>query len=378
MPVQDPPSAPGSDRPSFSAPGLDSGKPAKGINAWLVGAFVLIHLLLLGRSLQSAPADWSLLYWFAPHHQVLVDAGGMHLQSLFEHFELWRLLSCAFVHGPWFHLLFNCMAMISIGRLGEELWGKIHHLLIFFGSAIGGSLLSMAVVESPLTVGASGGIFGLAVALILELRSRQSERPGLAKISSSLTRQIGGWLVLGLAASLWTDLPISAYGHLGGAIFGALIWGLLRAQSYRWAFAATLLIWTAMQCTGWNGQWRPGKYQVALGMDAATQDDCARASALLKPWLLDYQDDAVVLNTWAYCEATSGGDLKAALEVGRQALALDPEDYNIMDTVGWILCLMGAYEEGQAITQRAADLSDGDEVLAGHARDCRAAVQEPS
>lgn len=335
---------------------------------------MLIHVWLLWRSFNSAPPEWSLLYWFAPTHQVLIDAGGMHLQSLFEGFELWRLLTCAFIHGPWFHLLFNAMAMVSIGRLGEQLWGSTRHLLIFLGSAIGGSLLSMAVVEGPLTVGASGGIFGLGMALILELRARQSGQPGLGKISKSLTRQIGGWLLLGLAASVWTDLPISAYGHLGGAIAGALIWGCLRARAYRWAFFIGLTLWTALQCSGWKGQWRPGKYQVALAIDAATQDDCLRASALLKPWLSEHQDNAVVLNTWAYCEAMSGGDLEQALKVGRQALALEPEDHNIMDTVGWTLCLMGVHEEGLMLTRKAAELSDGDEVLQRHADLCLSAA----
>lgn len=375
MPEQGPPFAPASDLIISEGTPLDAKERSKGINRWLVGSFVLVHLLLLGWSIQSAPPEWTLLYWFAPYHQVLIDAGGMHLESLFEHFELWRLLSCAFIHGPWFHLLFNCVAMISIGRLGEELWGSRNHLLLFLGSAIGGSLLSMAVVESPLTVGASGGIFGLGVALILELRSRQSAQPGLAKISSSLTRQIGGWLLIGLGASIWTELPISAYGHLGGAISGALIWGLLRAPSRRWLFASALLLWTGVQCTGWKGQWRPAKYQVALAMDAATRDDCLRSAALLQPWLAEYQEDAVVLNTWAYCEASSGGDLQAALASGRKALALEPEDLNIMDTVGWTLCLMGAYDEGQALTKRAAELSDGDEVLVRHAMECRPATE---
>lgn len=352
------------------------GNKTLGINRWFVGSFCLVHLLLLWRSVQSAPHDWSLLYWLAPHHQVLIDAGGMHLQSLFEGAEIWRTLTCAFVHGPWFHLLFNALAMLTIGRLGEPLWGSWNHALLFLGSAVGGSLLSMAVVESPLTVGASGGIFGLGVALILELRSRQSDHPNLASISTSLTRQIGGWLLLGLAASLWTDLPISAYGHLGGAITGALLWGALRAARFRLPFALALCVWTAVQCTGWNGRWRPSTYQVALAMDAALQDDCVRAATLLKPWLHEYQDDAVVLNTWAYCEASSAGDLEQALKVGRKALAMEPDDPNIMDTVGWTLCLLGQVAEGQRVTQTAAELSDEDPVLMDHAARCAQASRD--
>lgn len=377
MPEQGPSASPRIENTNAKAASLDKHPASFRVNRYFVISFVVVHLLLLWRSIQSASPEWSLLYWFAPDHQVLIDAGGMHLQSLFEDFELWRLLTCAFIHGPWFHLLFNALAMISIGRLGEQLWGSWNHLLLFLGSAIGGSLLSMAVVESPLTVGASGGIFGLGVALILELRSRESSQPGLSNISLSLTRQIGGWLLLGLAASIWTDLPISAYGHLGGAIAGALIWGAFRAPRFRGVFVLALMVWTAVQCTGWNGRWRPSKYQVSLAMDAALRDDCALASRLLNPWIEEYSDDAVILNTWAYCEASSNGDLVRALVVGRQALALEPDDPNIMDTVGWTLCLLGQVQEGERLTQEAARLSEGDEVLVDHANHCASASKTP-
>lgn len=341
-----------------------------GVNGILIATFFLVHAGLLAWSVFSAPPGWELLGSLEPYYEFSIRAGALHLPSLFTKWELWRLLTNAFIHGPWFHLLFNCLAMYSIGRVGEQLWGSSRHALLFLVSALGASLLSMAVVESAMTVGASGGIFGVAVALILELRIHHSENPQLGRMASSLTKQIGGWLVAGLAASIWTDLPISAYGHLGGAITGAITWGCLCSPRFRSFYAIGLSIWVLALASSWNAKWRPLKYQSIVAYEAASHDDCSVAARLLAPLVADNQDDAHLLNTWAYCEVERGGNLQAALRAGRKALALEPEDPNIMDTVGWALCLFGEVKEGQALLDRSVLLSDHDEVLVDHAQRC--------
>lgn len=331
---------------------------------------VLIHVGLLFWSVQLDLPGWELTGMLAPDNEVLIRAGGLHLRSLFEGWELWRVVSCAFLHGPWFHLLFNMLALRSIGRMGERLWGTTHHLVIFLVSSIGASLLSMAMVESSLMVGASGAVFGLGTALILELRRMIPIRPQFASTAKSLTRQIGFWLVAGVVASLGGDLPISAYGHLGGAVAGALIWGALREPKRRWLWVAGLIVYAGICVTGWGARWRPHQYQISMGVDSALNDDCTKAARLLEPWL-DYDPkDSMVLNTWAYCETLRGGDLERALEVGRRALAISPGDPNVMDTVAWTLCSLGQVSEGQALLRKAVEVSGSEAVMVEHLEKC--------
>lgn len=343
-----------------------------GVNKLLVALLVIIQVLLLLWSALDGALDWEMDSFLNPHSDILIRAGALYLPALFDGQEWWRLLSCAFLHGPWFHLIFNLLALHSIGQIGEGLWGSKNHLVIFLGSSIGASLLSMAVVESPLVVGASGGIFGLGAALIFELRRRIPVQPGLKKLSRSLTLQIGGWLLLGLAASAWSDVPISAYGHLGGAVFGTLIWGLLQSHQGKWLFGFGLFTYVGICCTGWNARWRPQKYEIALGLDAAIRDDCETAAEKLTPWLATNLDDAMLLNTWAYCEILRGGDLQRALSMAERANALEPNDANILDTLGWAHCHMGDVEKGQHHLTRAIEIKRDDPVLIEHLNRCKA------
>lgn len=348
----------------------------RGSNRFIVAFLVAMHLLVLLFSWLAQDPSWSPWPWFAPRREELIDWGGLHLPSLFEKGEHWRLLTCAFLHGSWFHLLFNSMGLLSIGRLGESIWGTRNHLMIWFVSAIGAALLSMAVVESSLMIGASGALFGIAVALILALRQGEPSADRALALSRSLSRQIGGWLIAGIAASIWTDLPISAYGHLGGAIAGALVFKSLLGRSNRKLWGVGLGFFLVGLLAAGQGKLRPLKYRSIVGMDAALQEDCALASELLESVVARGTEDPSVLNAWAYCSAVEGRKLEAALVAAKQALALEGEDPNILDSVGWIYCRLGQSEKGREYIRRAlALLDEEDPLLVQHLADCDSANQ---
>lgn len=346
----------------------------RGSNRIIVAFLVAMHLLVLLFSWLAEDPSWSLWPWFSPRREQLIAWGGLHLPSLFEKQEHWRLVTCAFLHGSWFHLLFNSMGLLSIGGLGESIWGTRKHLMIWFLSAVGASLLSMAVVESSLMIGASGALFGIAVALILALRQGEPSADRALALSRSLTRQIGGWLVAGIAASIWTDLPISAYGHLGGAIAGALAFKSLCARKHRKLWGVGLAFFLTALLAAGQGQLRPQKYQSIVGMDAALQDDCALASRLLESVVAQGSEDPTLLNAWAYCSAVEGRKLEAALLAAKKALSLEGEDPNILDSVGWIYCRLGQSEEGKVYILRALSLlGEEDPLLVQHLAQCDSA-----
>src|SRR5207237_5022909 len=89
-----------------------------------------------------------------------------------------RLLSSAFLHANWPHLLYNAYALFVVGSLVEHAYGRTRFFVIYILSALAGSLASFALTDS-MAVGASGAIFGLMGAAILSLKRGQKTVAGV-------------------------------------------------------------------------------------------------------------------------------------------------------------------------------------------------------
>ena len=86
---------------------------------------------------------------------------------LIKNGEIWRLLTCAFLHVGLIHLVVNMYSLRVIGPSVEGLIGKGKFVFIYLISAISASLMSLVFVDSNIvSVGASGAIFGLMGALL--------------------------------------------------------------------------------------------------------------------------------------------------------------------------------------------------------------------
>ncbi|RKP12386.1 rhomboid family-domain-containing protein [Piptocephalis cylindrospora] len=129
----------------------------------------------------------------------------------------YRLFLAMFLHGGVIHILFNSFAQWRIGIPLERVYGWWRILIICWMAGVGGNafggLLSPPILVS---VGASGAVFGLVGALLVELilRWREMHRPGLQLFSLLVTILIN--LALGL-------LPgIDNFAHIGGLLFGLI------------------------------------------------------------------------------------------------------------------------------------------------------------
>lgn len=134
----------------------------------------------------------------------------------------WRFLSYAFVHANLVHVGFNLWVLWDLGRLVELRRGPGYLLMAFaLGTAMGAYLSSVAQAGSALVlVGASGGVLGVAGALLADLSRRRSRSD--REMLGNLLR----WM--GLIAVLSVAIPnVSLWGHLGGAV-GGLLWGFAR------------------------------------------------------------------------------------------------------------------------------------------------------
>jgi len=117
---------------------------------------VFIAMLLAGANLMNV--EPGLLY----------DFGAMiNYSHMSSPIEFYRLFISMFLHAHVIHLLVNMYALYILGPQLESFFGKLKFLIIYIGSGIIGSLLSMLFLgDHVVSVGASGAIFGLLGSLI--------------------------------------------------------------------------------------------------------------------------------------------------------------------------------------------------------------------
>ena len=95
----------------------------------------------------------------------LLNFGANYRPLILEFNQYYRLITSSFLHIGILHLLFNMYALYIIGAQIENFYGKVKYLIIYLGSAIFGSLLSICFHDG-ISAGASGAIFGLLGAML--------------------------------------------------------------------------------------------------------------------------------------------------------------------------------------------------------------------
>ncbi len=147
-----------------------------------------------------------------------------------------QLLGYAFLHGGLLHIGMNGYALYLLGSVLERLVGTSRLIVIYAVSCLGGGLAVWLLQPGGITVGASGGIWGLMTAMAVLFFRPQGIVPEV--MVAPMRRSFGQILVLNLMLSF---LPgISLWGHLGGGLGGALLmasgavaWGLPKADEAR-------------------------------------------------------------------------------------------------------------------------------------------------
>lgn len=141
---------------------------------------------------------------------------GAKVNVLINEGQIWRLITAAFLHGGVIHIGFNMMALKIIGPQVEQIYGWKKYLIIYFASALGGSLLSYILSPQSISVGASGAIFGLLGAMLVFGFKKKDI------IGKSFMMNIIQVIVLNIVIGLSVS-NIDNFGHLGGLILGIII-----------------------------------------------------------------------------------------------------------------------------------------------------------
>ena len=129
--------------------------------------------------------------------------------------EVYRLVTCMFLHAGFVHFIFNMYALYVIGPRVEDFFGKWKYFLIYMLSGIAGSLLSVGLGGNVVSIGASGAIFGLFGALLYFGYSYRGY------VGSIVQSQILPVVICNLLMGFMIP-GIDVLGHIGGLIGGVI------------------------------------------------------------------------------------------------------------------------------------------------------------
>lgn len=124
---------------------------------------------LTGSLIIAAVAAW-LLQLFSGNTREFNMLFGFVPDSAINRQYLWQFVSYIFLHGGFFHLLFNMIALHAFGRPLEGTIGKTRFAILFFVSGAGSALVHGLIAIHSIgenapgipMIGASGAVMGVA------------------------------------------------------------------------------------------------------------------------------------------------------------------------------------------------------------------------
>ena len=158
---------------------------------------------------QKISRGW-LLAWGCKHNAALLQG------------QMWRLVTPAFLHGSWMHLLVNTISLTQMGPKAEALFGWERMLSVYALSGVAGNLCSLCLSPLP-SVGSSGALFGLLGALGCFY---YGHRDVLGNQVDAPLRSLRNVLFANLVLGAYTP-NIDNWAHVGGLVAGAATLSLL-------------------------------------------------------------------------------------------------------------------------------------------------------
>ncbi|KAG7351212.1 rhomboid family protein [Nitzschia inconspicua] len=162
-----------------------------------------------------------------PSADTLIQVGAKQSYLIVYNKQVWRLLSSAILHAGLVHYFVNSLALWFVGTAIETTHGTVAAAILFIVPAVGGTILSAIFLPEYITVGASGGIFGLIGACLSDIIMNWKH------LFSDFVTEDGkrGRHVL-VVVCLFFDIALNCligltpfvdnFTHLGGMVFGLL------------------------------------------------------------------------------------------------------------------------------------------------------------
>jgi membrane associated rhomboid family serine protease len=141
-------------------------------------------------------------------------------------FYIWQLVTYLFLHGGWFHIIFNMFALWMFGSDLETKWGGKKFLYYYFITGIGAGILDVTLNTlfpgaPTATIGCSGAVYGLLLAYGMLFPDRLIYLYMIIPVKAK-------WFVVIMGAIEFVSSfngpgsGVSHVAHLGGMLFGFL------------------------------------------------------------------------------------------------------------------------------------------------------------
>ena len=212
---------------------------ATSILTGMFGIFFLGMVVLQGGLFASGENGLIRKLLFGFSSEVLIRCGAEHYSLVFGRGEVWRLVTSMFIHGGIVHIGFNVYVFLQLGRLCELYFDARRTFIIFLLSGLFGSVASC--MAGFFSVGASGGILGVAGAILVRARLSGG---GIDRVIYS---QLMTWVIMIIFIGFLVPI-IDWVGHLGGLIAGGIVGyflireGGIRTRMHSLVFGFCLLV----------------------------------------------------------------------------------------------------------------------------------------
>ena len=146
-------------------------------------------------------------------------------------FKPWQVVSYMFMHGGFWHILFNMYSLYIFGMAVERIIGQKRFMILYFLAGLGAAATQIGVqaldtaMQGIPTVGASGCIYGVIIAFAMIFPEAR-----LTLIFPPVTLSAKWMAIIFIGIELFTGVTgtqagVAHFAHLGGALVGfLLIW----------------------------------------------------------------------------------------------------------------------------------------------------------
>jgi len=155
---------------------------------------------------------------------------GLNHVGIFYEFKIWQPFTYMFLHGGLLHIFFNLLALWMFGGELELKWGKKIFLQYYFLSGIGAGffiiIMNLFVYNqfgySPVTIGASGAIYGILLAYGMIWPNREVLLYFIIPVKIKYLVIVFGLFefTMTIYGAMGAGGAVSHVGHLGGLITG--------------------------------------------------------------------------------------------------------------------------------------------------------------
>lgn len=189
--------------------------------------------------LPGAPATYALIIanLIASVYGLSFDRGfvasyAFNVGALVRGKQHYRVFTSSFLHGDYFHLLFNMLTLWFFGPEVERLLGTDGFLVVYFGAVLASGIVSFYVNRNNLaysSLGASDGVSGVVLSFCL---FHPLAPIYIFFIPIGVPAILYGVIFIVISANLMgrAGNRIAHEGHLGGAAAGVILTAAMRPE----------------------------------------------------------------------------------------------------------------------------------------------------